>query len=436
MVRLTSSLRINHGHRRINTSIHHQSAKEGKNHLRNRTTAAGNITAQITSNEELAAIAHQFSPGIDYAFGYGSGVFHQKSRDNANPGMIDIILAVDNPHAWHERNLQRHSDHYSLMARLGGAHFVMWLQVNFGARLYFHPFVNMNINLDDSKNASNPQPNELANQTKISKSVTIQRQVKYGVVSSDDLIQDLVNWDYLYLAGRMHKPTVSIELTPKSGCSDEEQAVSMKIKNRAHEIDDAQRTNLLSAVSASLLLHSEFNNHQYPSSLHSIPTSKLYNTIAGLSYTGDFRMQTGAEDPNKIDKLVETPGMMERWGEKYSDTLENLQILGLLSVMNDIQSNHLETSLTDMAVRKHLVQNLPLRLRKHSDLIVGSQDSLESILRGGLVLRQELAKIVSPAAKSQSMKGLFTAGFVRSWKYALAKFAKGRLQKSKAEKSA
>ena len=140
-------------------------------------------------------------------------------------------------------------------------------------------------------------------------------------------------------------------------------------------------------------------------------------------------METGAEDPNKIDKLVETPGMLERWDEKYSYSLQDLQSLGLLSVFNDIQSAHLEVNLTDTAVRRYLVQNLPPRLRNHTDLIIGSDGKPESFLHGGLILRQELAKIVSPAARSQSMKGLFTAGVVRSWRYALAKFAKGGLQK-------
>lgn len=420
-MRLMSSLRINHGHCWIKTLLHIQSSEGGQRNLRHLTAAAGEITAQIASNEELVAIADQFSPGIDYAFGYGSGVFLQKSsNDDTNPGMIDIILAVDDPRAWHERNLQRHSGHYSLMARLGGARYVTWLQTNFGARLYFHPFVNMNIR---DKNSEIRQLNEDANKTKISKPTSsLQRQVKYGVVSSDDLIQDLVSWDYLYLAGRMHKPIVSVDITSNSGSSNEKQAVSIKAKNRADEIEDAQRTNLLSAVSASLLLHSTVNGRQHPSSLHSIPTTKLYNTIAGLSYTGDFRMETGAEDPNKIDKLVQTPGMLERWDEKYSDSLGNLQGLGLLSVINNNQSTYLEVSLSDTAVRKHLAQSLPPRLRNHSDLIVGSDD-------GGLILRQELAKIVSPAAKSQSMKGLFTAGLVRSWRYALAKLAKGGLRK-------
>jgi translocator assembly and maintenance protein 41 len=349
-------------------------------------------SAQIASNKELADIVHQFSPGIDYAFGYGSGVFRQAADTDPRTSMIDVILAVDDPHVWHEHNLQRHSNHYSSMARLGGPRFISWVQTKFGARLYFHPFVNMNIN-----NIG-------------------QRQLKYGVVSSDDMIRDLIHWDYLYLAGRMHKPIVSIELLPPS--SNEK----IKSSSRTNEIDDAQRTNLLSAVSASLLLHSSAYDEEQS---FTISISNLYNTIAGLSYSGDVRMQIGAEDPNKVNKLVETPGMLERWDEKYLDTISHLQSMGLLSMVVSSNSSsistNLETDLSDIGIRKQLVQNLPLRLRNHSDLIVGSQ--------GSLILRQELVKIVAPAARSQSIKGFFTAGVIKSWRYAMAKFSKGVLRK-------
>jgi len=339
--------------------------------------------AQLTTNDELTSIVNQFPPQ-DYAFGYGSGVLRQQSTA-ANRGMIDIIFAVDNPHTWHEHNLQKNSYHYSYMARMVGVNFITWLQKNFGAKIYFHPFVDINLQLNSD---------------------TIQRQVKYGVVSTDDLIQDLLNWEYLYLAGRMHKPIVSIDLKSND---------ALRQRNdRADGIEEAQRINLLSAVSASLLL---YNNN-------TIPTSQLYNTIASLSYTGDFRMQTGAEDPNKVKKLVETPGMLDLWDDKYSDTLDKLQKMGLISVANG--SKDIETNLSDVAIRKQLVQHLPSRLRKHSDSIVGSSSNIGN--QGTTILRQELANIVSPAAKSQSIKGFFTAGVVKSWRYALAKLKKGRIK--------
>ncbi|KAL7529899.1 hypothetical protein ACHAXR_003214 [Thalassiosira sp. AJA248-18] len=437
LTRVASSLlNYEHHHR-----IHHHYPT---NHVANLRTFFGGIVsnsaASVTSLAQLSAIVNKFPPGIDYSFGYGSGVLRQQPSSstsqtngiNTNPGMIDIILATENPHDWHKRNLLLHSDHYSLMARIGGPKFVTWLQLNFGAKLYFHPFVDINIDLDGAHHDEYSQSNDSHQKTKTNKQ-PIQRQIKYGVVSTDDLIQDLLYWDYLYLAGRMHKPIVSIDPTPKLGHSEgpHEQQVE-----RLAEIEDAQRTNLLSAVSASLLLHNTTKNEQ------SIPVSQLYTTIASLSYTGDFRMH-GAEDPNKVKKLVETPEMMNLWGDMYSETLGKLQVLGLLSVVDGCQVSdalhttannhgggrkHLECNLTDLALRKQLVQHLPPKLRKHSDQIVGTVGSSDSIQHGSAVLRQELANIVAGAAKSQSVKGFFTAGVSKSWKYALAKLAKGRVR--------
>lgn len=370
-----------------------------------------NNSPLLTTNNELTAIVNSFPTTtggrLNYAFGYGSGVLQQQS---SSAGMVDIILAVDDSYSWHKENLVSQSHHYSGFARVGGARFVHWMQ-NFGARLYFHPFVDVDINVMNDVHGIDTATNHPTTTT------TIQREIKYGIVSTDDLIEDLTCWKYLYLAGRMHKPTVEIDLstTPSSESDIQEQVVV----NRRDEIAEAQQQNLLAAVSASILLHGGGRENEDMA----LPITQLYNTIAGISYAGDIRMQTGAEDPNKVKKLVETPGMQALWDNMYSSILSDMQRSGILT-KDEVK---LELDFNDIAMRKQLIQNLPNRLQL--DEIVGDASGKDSVLRGSKLLRTELANIVAPAAKSQSIKGFFSAGVSKSFKYAMAKFAKGRLKK-------
>ncbi len=85
------------------------------------------------------------------------------------------MLVVQNVHAFHLENLRRNPSHYSLLVRAMGA--------SLGAKFYrkvqnslipvvYHPFVSLG-----------------------------EHQVKYGVVTLQDLISDLSHWEYLSLAG-------------------------------------------------------------------------------------------------------------------------------------------------------------------------------------------------------------------------------------------
>ncbi|KAM0006056.1 putative phosphatidate cytidylyltransferase [Helianthus debilis subsp. tardiflorus] len=91
---------------------------------------------------------------------------------------------------------------------------------------------------------------------------------KYGVVSMDDLVEDMLSWKRFYLSGRLQKP------------------VRIIVDNK--EITNTNLINLRAASSAALLL--------FPSKF---TERELYAKICSLSYMGDLRMLF-AEDKNKV----------------------------------------------------------------------------------------------------------------------------------------
>ena len=178
----------------------------------------------------------------DFAIGYGSGVFLQEGYDKNEKPMIDLIFGVESPADRHEENMKKNPQDYSGLVRTLGSRFAMFLQ-NTGAKLYYNPYV------------------EFENCT-----------IKYGVISKENLLKDLRLWEHLYAAGRLHKPVEVLQ--------DEE------------EIHKAMKSNFMSAVhTALLLLPAKFTEEE------------LYTTIAGISYTGDHRMQYG-ENPQKVSNIV------------------------------------------------------------------------------------------------------------------------------------
>lgn len=93
--------------------------------------------------------------------------------------------------------------------------------------------------------------------------------IKYGVIDVEILCADLLDWDTLYVSGRMHKPVAMLIADPR--------------------VRLAQQVNLSSALRVALLLLPE-----------TFTEVELYTRIASLSYTGDFRMSVpGGENANK-----------------------------------------------------------------------------------------------------------------------------------------
>lgn len=209
-----------------------------------------NIDIDPHIEKELQLILSDFHAPIDFAFGYGSGVFQQNGYDNKGPNrpQIDLIMGVLDPIKFHEVNIKQNPKHYSLLRWCGPK--VLSRCEDLGAGIYFNPFV------------------------------TIRgHEVKYGVVSIDRLVRDLSTWDSFYLAGRLQKP--------------------VKILKENSMVKYWNQLNLKSAATlAKHLLRRD--NTQSPK----IDEFDFYRKITGLSYLGDIRYTLGGENPNKVNNIV------------------------------------------------------------------------------------------------------------------------------------
>uniref|UniRef100_A0A1Y1KUE2 Phosphatidate cytidylyltransferase, mitochondrial n=1 Tax=Photinus pyralis TaxID=7054 RepID=A0A1Y1KUE2_PHOPY len=320
-------------------------------------------------------ILSNFPSNLSFCFAYGSGV--KKQTDNVGPtpnsNVIDLVFCVDNAYEWHERNLQLNKWHYSGLKYLGH-HNITKFQRGYGAKVYFNTLIPL-------------------------EEVTI----KYGVVSRQDLITDLLEWSDLYLAGRLHKP-VEIVIHPTSS-----------------ELQTAIQLNLQSAVHASLLILPEtFTEYQF------------YHTVANLSYAGDFRMIFG-ENKQKVDNIVR-PQLL-KFRDLYKPFLKNLHDYVDFPV-DTVSETETVKCLQDVGPlsRLHHLNQLPRwpqkALTKFWNRGTVRQDT-EDVLRAiaydpdcNLIVNKCVNGIVWQSSISQSLKSALTAGVVKSLRYSAKKITK------------
>ncbi|KAF1952421.1 mitochondrial import protein-like protein mmp37 [Byssothecium circinans] len=383
----------------------------------------------IETNEEfkrsLRGILRKFPP-ISYAFAYGSGVFPQSdataSRITHSPHpnppeailkwqkgggkMIDFVLATRSSQHFHSLNLRKHRDHYSFLGRLGSG-VVSHVQDAYGAGVYFNPYITVNGTM-----------------------------IKYAVVNMQTLHRDLVDWDTLYLAGRLHKP--------------------VKILFEEPNIRVANQRNLLSAIRCSLLLLPE-----------TFTEKELYSTITGLSYQGDPRMTYGSENPKKISNIV--AHQIKNFRLLYHDLIMSLPNIEYNDSHTISKSGWMEDTSLDLKLkqdmsterRANMVRRLPKSFREkvyflyqrkfgipgreYQEMLEASKDE---DAKGGLkkpvgndfdrriAAENDLPEMVTKAINQtvywpstvQSVKGILTAGPFRAWKYLQEKREKGKMK--------
>lgn len=333
--------------------------------IRSLSTAADAGTS-LTKPDVFQRVMSKLPSGIQMAFAYGSGVFQQTGQDKSK-NMLDFILVVDNAQIWHAENLKLNKSHYSFLSRLG-PRYITKIQENFGAGIYFNTLV----------------PFE-------------DRLIKYGVISKSRLITDLLEWDTLYVSGRLHKP-VRLIVLPK--CQD---------------VHDAMRYNLLSAIHSALLLLPE-----------SFKEEDLFKKIASLSYSGDFRMTFG-EDKGKVDKIV-MPNL-PYFKNLYGNLLDSRQYIhwdkntGMIEQYPSHMSQFHHLNLLPKAVQQGLLQQKTIAGRTPPDL----EEVIWTLAHDwdcGEYVAKSIANIVNKSSWSQSVKGIFTAGVKKSVTYSFSKVKK------------
>ncbi|ELK07885.1 MMP37-like protein, mitochondrial [Pteropus alecto] len=310
------------------------------------------LQALQSSGVAFRRILSHFPEELSLAFAYGSGVYRQAGpSSNQKNVMLDFVFTVDDPVAWHSKNLKKNRNHYSFLKVLG-AKVITTVQNNYGAGVYYNPLI-----MCDGK------------------------LIKYGVISTSILIDDLLNWNNLYIAGRLQKPVKIIAM------------------NENVTLRSALDKNLKSAVTAAFLMLPE-----------SFSEEDLFIAIAGLSYSGDFRMMVG-EDKTKVLNIVK-PNIVH-FRELYGNILqENPQ------VVYKIQQGRLEIDKSPEGQFTQLM-TLPKTLQQQINRIMdppGKNRDVEETLFQlahdpdcGEVMRLGLSAIVRPSSIRQSTKGVFTA---------------------------
>ena len=294
--------------------------------------------------DEEALVEKYDHDSLQFAVAYGSGVMQQEGYSKNDRPMVDLIFAVNNSAAWHRRNIEENPRDYSFL-RYFGANAVTGVQRHFASGVYYNPYVDFQ-----------------------------GQQIKYGVMEASDLQKDLHTWKWLYAAGRMQKPTVTLKADP--------------------EILEAQQANIRGAVTTALLLLEE-----------SFTEEQFYRTIARLSYMGDPR----PENPNKVSNIVN--GQLDGFREMYKDALEAMPDVHKEDEGKYRQSKDLpEVETLIAALPEHLLQSID------SDSL-STPDEMHAQIRAGI------RNIVRWPSRLMIVQGALSAG-LNSIPYGVAKLRK------------
>ncbi|KAH8359925.1 hypothetical protein KR093_009574 [Drosophila rubida] len=316
---------------------------------------------------------------VSYMFAYGSAVKQQVGYDG-NKGkqnnVIDLMFCVRDSFGFHAENIHRHASHYSAM-RYMGPNLLARYQDKLAARVYFNTLVPLQ---------------------------DLGITIKYGVVHEENLVDDLINWRHLYLAGRLQKPVTGL--------------VDLSDNPR---LQSALDQNLLSACRTALLMLPE-----------KFSVYELFCVIAGISYKGDFRMIFG-ENKLKVHNIVSA--QLTDFYELYQPIMGKLMKYMAVNTHGEEPGSQkpvitFEQDKSTAATRYHLLRlpkNLRRRLQKNTASTGDYFDVVEHLCMTPLmpkILQVSVNDIVWRSSIAQSVKNIPTAGIIKSLQYSYRKAKK------------
>lgn len=338
---------------------------------------------------------------IRLAFAYGSAVFKQLNNitSNSSNSIVDFVFIVDDAIKFHDINLKSNSKNYSFL-KYFGPYYISKIQNQYGAACYYNTLVKFEDNF-----------------------------IKYGVMQTNYFLKDLFDWDYLYISGRLHKPVrilndiKKVSLTPNPTpptattiTSTTTNSTSSSSSDLDRQVSSALNTNLKNALHTALLMLPE-----------TFTLEELFTCICNLSYQGDVRMSLGVENKNKVNNIIKPN--FEHFYQLYKPLIlketiylhlnENTMILN-----QDLSSNGIHHNLY------FLPKNLIQTIIKKSIQIRQYQDTEEIIFKLATrldvkeIIRNAVNNIVQSTSTSQTIKGLFTAGIMKSINYSTRKIKK------------
>lgn len=330
--------------------------------------------ARAVLDDVLAAL-----PPVRFACAYGSAA---REQPGGGGGGLDLLLAVDEPAHWHSANIARHRSHYGPIASFGGGRAVAGLASRVGPGVHFNSMVPFHDFL-----------------------------LKYGVIRTSDLLDDLRSWCRMYTAGRLQKPV--------------EELVSDR------SVSQARHRNLRMAFAAALLqLPQQFTRQE------------LRQMLVSLSYAGDIRMAVGAEDRSKVQRIA--GGSADELDRLYAPVAASFGLPYELrlpqgdTLAQDTGEDASERLLLELPhpVLARIARDLGMRQRENAFVRKGTFHSLADVAseaaaqNTGTLVARAIGRIVWRSSARQFAASMLATGPVRSMRYVGSKA--GRALKARA----